>query len=106
MKIIFTAFFACILSISMNAHAESYEFKIKNTTDSKMVDLLVSEDGKSWGYFDLGAGVGAGNSATMVWDESTNSESCKQQVKAVYADGEESEAASFDFCEDGLELEF
>jgi hypothetical protein len=42
----------------------------------------------------------------MAWDKSTNDESCEQQVKARYKDGSESEAKQFDFCDEGLELEF
>lgn len=98
-----------VLSLSaFNAQAEEseYSFKIHNMTKSVIKQLLVSEDGKEWGNFDIGKGVSPGTSGTMVWDASTDNEDCKQHVKAVYADGSESEPAIFDFCEKDLELEF
>ena len=96
-----------ILSLAtMAAQAEEYSFKVNNTTNSKIVKLLVSEDGEEWGYFDIGIGIPAGASDTLVWDQSTNDEECKQYFKAEFADGEESEEVIFNFCEEDLELEF
>ena len=98
-----------VLSIAtMNAQAAESEnsFKAHNTTKVVIKKMLVSEDGKTWGAFDIGAGIAAGGSETLVWDKSTDNEDCKQWVKAVFADGEESEPVKFDFCEAGLELEF
>lgn len=98
-----------LLSIAtMNAQAAESEnsFKAHNTTKVVIKKMLVSEDGKTWGAFDIGAGIAAGGSETLVWDKSTDNEDCKQWVKAVFADGEESEPVKFDFCEAGLELEF
>lgn len=87
--------------------AESeYSFKVHNNTRTKMTKLLVSEDKKEWGYFDIGSGIAAGEGMTLVWDSSTNNEGCNQYVKAAYADGSESEEAKFNFCEANLELEF
>lgn len=86
--------------------AEDYSFKVHNTTKNAIKQLLVSEDGKTWGYFDIGAGIKAGEVATLVWDASTDNEDCKQHVKAVFDDGTEAEPAIFDFCEKDLELEF
>jgi hypothetical protein len=67
---------------------------------------MVSEDGKKWGQFDIGDGIAAGDTEEMVWDKSTNGESCHQWFKAVFSNGEDSEAVKFDFCEKGLVLEF
>jgi len=87
--------------------AESeYSFKVHNNTRTKITKLLVSEDKKDWGFFDIGQGIAAGDNLMLVWDSSTNNEGCNQYVKAVYADGSESEEAKFDFCEANLELEF
>jgi len=71
-----------------------------------MTKLLVSEDKKDWGYFDIGKGIAPGESEKLVWDSSSNDEGCDQYVKAAYADGSESEEAKFNFCEADLELEF
>lgn len=107
MKTLTTVALLAALFFSVDtAQAEGYSFKLKNTTESKMVKLLVSEDGKKWAPFDIGKGIAPGESATMEWAESTNDESCDQKVKAVYADGTESEVAEFNFCEADLELEF
>lgn len=96
---------AALLAVPFMAHAE-YTFDIVNNSSSKIVGLKVSEDGKTWGDFDVGAGIGPGQSATATWDQSTDESGCEWQVKAEYADGSESGAATFDFCEEDLELEF
>ncbi|HEX8313125.1 MAG TPA: hypothetical protein VF614_17500 [Chthoniobacteraceae bacterium] len=88
------------------AHADEYSFKVSNKTKSTIKKILVSQDKKEWGFFNVGKGIASGKTVTLVWDKSTNNEECKQWVKAVYADGEESEPAKFDFCEEDLEMEF
>jgi hypothetical protein len=91
----------------IQAHApQDYSFKIHNNTKHAIQKVLVSEDGKKWGQFDVGDGIPAGQTEEMVWDKSTNGESCHQWFKAVFDNGEESEAVKFDFCEKGLVLEF
>jgi hypothetical protein len=88
------------------AGESGYSFKVSNKTKDKITKLLVSEDKKDWGYFDIGQGIAPGENMTLVWDSSTNNEGCDQYVKAAYADGSESEEAKFNFCEANLELEF
>ena len=85
---------------------EEYSFKVHNTTDDKITKLLASQDGKSYGSFDIGKGIPSGETVTLNWDKSTNDKGCKWYFKAVFADGEESTAKKFDFCEVDLELEF
>ena len=91
--------------LSTSAMAEGYSFKMKNNTQSKITKVMVSEDGKTWGQFDIGKGIPVGETVTLEWAESANGESCEQHVKAVFADGSESEPSKFDFCSE-LELEF
>ena len=86
--------------------ATEYSFKVINKTENTIKQVLVSDDKKTWGKFDIGKGINAGKTVKLVWDKSTNGESCKQWVKAVYDDGEESEPSKFDFCEADLEIEF
>jgi len=100
------ALFVALIGSIQTVKAESYTFSLTNTTEDKMVKLLVSEDGKQWSYFNIGDGIAPGESAQLEWDESTNNQGCEQKVKAVYDDGSESEVAEFDFCEEDLELEF
>ncbi len=89
------------------ALADEYSFVVHNRTDTRITKILVSEKRNGeWGYFDIGRGIGAGKKVTLVWDSSTDSESCRQWVKAVYANGDETEPARFNFCEEGLEIEF
>ncbi|HUR82409.1 MAG TPA: hypothetical protein VM733_16720 [Thermoanaerobaculia bacterium] len=97
---------AATLALSAPAFGEEYSFKVHNNTDSKITKILVSEDGKKFGYFDIGAGIAPGKTITLVWDQSTNGENCDQTFKAVFANGETSEPQSFDFCEDEVEIEF
>jgi hypothetical protein len=42
----------------------------------------------------------------MQWDDSTDESSCEWSFMATFADGSESEAVDFDFCEDELVIEF
>ena len=88
------------------ADDDEYSFKVHNTTKDTIKKLLASEDGKSFGFFDIGKGIKPGEKMTLVWDKSTNDGACEHYFKAVFADGEESKAVKFDFCEDDLELEF
>lgn len=94
------AFFAPLVQ------GEDYSFKVHNNTKETITKLLVSEDGKTYGYFDIGSGIKAGETETLTWDESTNGESCHQWFKAVWDSGEEGKPVKFDFCEEGLILEF
>ncbi|HVE72179.1 MAG TPA: hypothetical protein VNI54_12490 [Thermoanaerobaculia bacterium] len=94
------------LALSLPAMADEYSFKVTNNTDTKITKILVSEDGKKFGFFDIGAGIPVGKTVTLVWDSSTDGESCEQYFKAVFSNGEQSEAQQFDFCEEDVELEF
>lgn len=86
--------------------ADEYSFEVTNKTRTTIKKILVSEDGEEYGYFNIGSGIKPGQTVELVWDSSTNGESCEQWVKAVYADGSESEPTTFDFCESELALEF
>ena len=92
-----------------NAHAEDgdYSFKVHNTTKDKITKLLASEDGKDYGSFDVGKkGIAPDETVTLNWDKKTDKNGCEWFIKAVFADGSETPAKKFDFCEDDLELEF
>ena len=93
-------------SSAANAQDSEFSFKVINRTEVTIKKLLVSVDGKKWGFFDVGAGIASGKSADLVWSKTTDTEPCKQWVKAVYADKSESKPVKFDFCEEDLELEF
>ncbi len=94
-----------VLGVS-NSRAEEYKFKVHNNTKQAIKKILVSEDGKTYGFFDIGSGIKAGQTTDLVWDKSTNNGKCEQFFKAVFADDEESEPTKFDFCEKDLVLEF
>jgi hypothetical protein len=98
--------FLVIAFFSPVALGEDYSFKVHNNTKEKITKLLVSEDGKTYGFFDIGDGIKPGETETLTWDKSTNSQSCKQWFKAVWESGEEGKPVQFDFCEKGLTLEF
>src|SRR5688500_7063652 len=90
-----------ILALGSWQHAaaeddEEYSFKVKNKSENKIKQVLVSEDKKTWGKFDIGKGIASGATVKLTWDKSTNKEGCKQWVKAVFDDEEESEPAKFD----------
>jgi hypothetical protein len=106
MKSKFFAIAAAVVLLSVPAFADDYKFKVSNNTDTKITKILVSEDGEEYGFFNIGNGIPAGKTVTLVWDSSTNSEGCEQYFKAVFSNGEESEAQKFDFCEEDVTLEF
>ena len=91
---------------SLSAAESNYSFKVHNTTKDTITKLLASEDGKTFANFDIGKGIKGGQTVTLVWDKSTDEGECEHYFKAVFADGEETEAIKFDFCEDDLTLEF
>ncbi|NDY57315.1 hypothetical protein G3N56_11235 [Desulfovibrio sulfodismutans] len=96
----------CVMFLCSAAFSSSYKFAVFNNSGSKITKILVSEDGKTWGFFDIGKGIAVGATETLVWDASSEGEDCEQYFKAVFADGSESEPVVFDFCEKGLVLEF
>jgi hypothetical protein len=96
---------ALVIGASVPAFAE-YKFQIHNNTDQKIRKVLVSEDGKEYGYFDIGAGIKSGATVNLVWAEETEGENCEQYFKAVFESGYESEPVAFDFCEADVALEF
>lgn len=107
--LLFTFAFAaavCLPRLVMAEDENEYSFKVHNTTEEKITELLVSEDGEKYGKFDIGSGIKAGDVVKLVWDKATNSQSCHQYFKAVFEDGKESKPVKFDFCEEGLELAF
>jgi hypothetical protein len=95
-----------VVGISAVLAYADYRFKVKNSTDSKIVKLLASPDGKKYGQFDIGSGIKPGGVMELVWDKSTDNSNCEWYFKAKFADGSESEPVEFDFCEKGLVLEF
>jgi hypothetical protein len=86
-------------------HAE-YKFKVHNNTKVAIKKIQVSDDGKKWSYFDIGDGIAAGATEELVWDKSTDNGACEWYFKAIWSDGDVSDAAKFDFCEKDLTIEF
>ncbi len=82
------------------ATAGQWYFWVKNNSDATIQKLLVSEDRRQWGYFDIGNGIAPGDEVKLNWDESTNNEGCNQWIKAQFSDGAESKPAKFNFCKD------
>ena len=107
LALVLTASFISVPLRHAAAADEEYSFKVTNTTKDKITKLLASEDGENYGNFELSReGIPPGKTVTLNWDKSTNSKGCKWFLKAVYADGSETEAKKFDFCEADLEIEF
>ncbi len=104
--LLFALAFTTLSFATAFADDDEFSFKVTNNTKQTIKKILVSEDDSEYGFFDIGAGIKPGQTVTLVWDKSTNGESCSQYFKAVFADGEESEAAEFDFCESDVALEF
>lgn len=89
------------LSLGMKvapAYAQDWYFLVENQSSAALTDLLVSEDQKIWGRFEIGAGIASGETAKLVWDRSTNNQACVQWIKAQFSDESESVSQQFDFC--------
>ena len=104
--IAFLAFALGSLQNSAAAAGQEYAFKVQNSTESAIKQVLVSEDGKTWSKFNVGSGIAAGATVKLVWDSSTNDQACKQWVKAIFSDGSGSKPKTFDFCDSNLVIEF
>jgi hypothetical protein len=105
-KAVFAIALIVVSFAAVTASADEYKFKVTNNTDTLIKKILVSEDGEEYGYFDIGSGIKPGKTVELVWDSSTNGESCEQYFKAVFSNDEESEPTVFDFCESEVALEF
>ena len=103
---ILTIAFVLVSVPASYAQDSEFSFKVTNRTKTTITKLLVAEDGKKYGYFDIGKGIPPGKTVTLVWSKETDNENCSQWFKAVYADKSESTPVKFDFCEEDLELEF
>ena len=90
----------CLVIAGQALAAQEYHFKVANKTSADITTLQVSVDKKTWGNFDVGDGVKAGDTETFVWDESTNNEPCEEWIRAKFSDGEWSPASHQNFCKD------
>ena len=107
-KVILLATTLLVMSFTLSfakPHNE-YKFKVRNNNNVAIKKIQVSDDGKNWGYFDIGNGIAAGATQELVWDKSTDNGACEWYFKAIWSDGEASSAAKFDFCEKDLVIEF
>lgn len=86
---------------ALNAVAEDqWHFVVANKSESNITKLEVSQNNRDWGKFDIGKGIGPGETATMNWASSTDDQKCHQWIRAKFADGTYSEASKQDFCHD------
>ncbi len=104
-------------SLAGYAAAQDYSFKVHNGTEITIKKIMISEDKKEWEEFNIGSAIAPGDTSSLLqllqtdfgramWGNSTNSGHCKQYVKAVYADGSESDLIRFDLCKKGFVIEF
>jgi hypothetical protein len=96
---------AALVLASGSAMAE-YQFDVHNNSDQKIVTLEASEDGESWGEFDIGSGIDSGDTSTLMWDSSTDDGNCEWEFRATFEEGYVSPSSTLDFCEDELTIEF
>lgn len=82
------------------ASANEWYFFVENRTSADITELYVSENNRTWGYFDIGSGIAVGETTKLTWDQSTNNESCTQWIKAVFSDKTQSPPQRFNFCQD------
>lgn len=92
--------------LSLPGLAADYSFTVANNADQKIVKIEVSEDGKSWGPFDIGSGIPSGESAQLNWAESTNNSGCEWMFRATFSGGDVLDSDYVDFCEDDVVISF
>ena len=107
-KVVMLATALVLLSFTLSFAKPSvdYRFKVHNNTKQAIKKIKVSDDGKKWGFFDIGDGIAAGATEELIWDKSTDNGACEWWFKATWSDGDVSDAAKFDFCEKDLVIEF
>lgn len=88
-----------LLLLAAQAAAGEWHFKVANETKAKITKLQVSLDKKDWGDFDVGSGIATGETVTMEWDASTDSDPCKEWIRAKFSDGQYSAPSKQDFCQ-------
>jgi len=90
---------------AVQARNEGYSFRVHNKASEAVSKILASEDGKDWGHFDIGDGIAPGQTVKIVWNKSTEDQSCEQFFKIVFEGGSQTAPAKFDFCDADLVLE-
>lgn len=90
-------------SVTSSANFE-YKFKVTNHTDTPIVKVLASPDGKNWGYFKLGGQIKPGQTVVLTWDSSTDESDCEWFFTAELENGEKTPAKAFDFCGEDVEI--
>lgn len=97
----------CVVALAFSAPVwAEYTFTVSNNSDQDIVKIEVSENGKSWAPFDIGGGIGAEDSAELVWDSSTDDSNCEWKFRATFEEGYVAYSDFIDFCEDGVVIEF
>ena len=96
---------AALVFASGSALAE-YKFDVHNNSDQDIVKIEASEDGTTWGEFDIGEGIPSGETSTLVWDQSTDGGNCEWEFRATFEEGFVTPPSTLDFCEDELTIEF
>ncbi|HEY0323298.1 MAG TPA: hypothetical protein VGC66_20240 [Pyrinomonadaceae bacterium] len=105
-KITLLIFALALMSVPVgHAQPQEYSFTVRNVGKDRVIKLLASEDGKTWGFFDIGDGIDPGETKTIVWDRTTNNQACVQFFKAAFDDGLESPPKKFDFCKKDLAID-
>lgn len=97
---------AAVLVLASGSALADYKFDVHNNSDQNIVKIEASEDGITWGEFDVGEGIASGETSTLVWDASTDEGNCEWQFRATFQEGYVSPASTLDFCEDELTIEF
>ena len=100
------AILAAVLVLASGSALAEYKFDVHNNSDQQIVKIEASEDGESWGEFDIGDGIPSGETTTLVWDQSTDESGCEWEFRATFEEGYVSPPSTLDFCEDELTIEF
>lgn len=91
---------------ALPALADDYRFTVANNANQDIVGIEVSEDGESWAPFDIGDGIPSGESAELVWAESTSDSDCNWQFRATFSGGDTLSSDWVDFCQDNVVISF
>ena len=101
------AFTALALGLfALPALAQDYSFVVANNANQDIVTIEVSEDGENWAPFNIGDGIPSGESAKLVWGESTKDSNCEWQFRATFTGGDTVNSDYVDFCQENVVISF
>lgn len=91
-------------NILLAQHSGDYKFNLTNNTGKAIVTVVAAENDQNVGEFTLDGPIKPGDTATLVWDKSTDNTDCNWAITVGFEDGSVAEPAMVDFCKENVSL--